>query len=134
MDELVAKRHELQLLLLREGYTQDEARKMAAEVYTEKLDECLERIREDAMRFPERAIVPPGTVDLADLKSQREEAKQDAEEAEYFANRNELAVMMAKSFSLDEMPLAVLRGGLNRSTQHFILGGKDGVWDGTEIS
>ena len=64
MDELVAKRHELQLLLLREGYTQDEARKMAAEVYTEKLDECLELIREDAMRFPERAIVPgPGTAD-----------------------------------------------------------------------
>ena len=25
-------------------------------------------------------------------------------------------------------------GGLNRSTQHFILGGKDGVWDGTKIS
>jgi hypothetical protein len=25
-------------------------------------------------------------------------------------------------------------GGLNRSLQHFILEGKDGVWDGTEIS
>src|SRR6476660_5413690 len=25
-------------------------------------------------------------------------------------------------------------GGLNRSMQHFILEGKDGVWDGTEIS
>jgi hypothetical protein len=25
-------------------------------------------------------------------------------------------------------------GGLNRSTQHFILEGKDGVWDGTKIS
>jgi hypothetical protein len=25
-------------------------------------------------------------------------------------------------------------GGLNWSTQHFILEGKDGVWDGTEIS
>jgi hypothetical protein len=25
-------------------------------------------------------------------------------------------------------------GGLNRPTQHFILKGKDGVWDGTEIS
>jgi hypothetical protein len=25
-------------------------------------------------------------------------------------------------------------GGLNRSMQHFILKGKDGVWDGTEIS
>jgi hypothetical protein len=24
--------------------------------------------------------------------------------------------------------------GLNRSLQHFILEGKDGVWDGTEIS
>ena len=28
----------------------------------------------------------------------------------------------------------LLGGGLNRSTQHFILEGKDGVWDGTEIS
>jgi hypothetical protein len=28
----------------------------------------------------------------------------------------------------------VLTGGLNRSTQHFILEGKDGVWDGTKIS
>jgi hypothetical protein len=27
-----------------------------------------------------------------------------------------------------------LRGGLNRSLQHFILEEKDGVWDGTEIS
>src|ERR1700694_3597835 len=27
-----------------------------------------------------------------------------------------------------------LRGGLKRSPQHFILEGKDGVWDGTEIS
>jgi len=26
------------------------------------------------------------------------------------------------------------KGGLNRSPQHFILDGKDGVWDGTEIS
>jgi len=25
-------------------------------------------------------------------------------------------------------------GGLNWSPQHFILEGKDGVWDGTEIS
>jgi hypothetical protein len=30
--------------------------------------------------------------------------------------------------------LPVYTGGLNRSTQHFILEGKDGVWDGTEIS
>jgi hypothetical protein len=28
----------------------------------------------------------------------------------------------------------LLSGGLNRSPQHFILEGKDGVWDGTEIS
>jgi hypothetical protein len=27
-----------------------------------------------------------------------------------------------------------LTGGLNRWPQHFILEGKDGVWDGTEIS
>src|SRR3954451_6510662 len=30
--------------------------------------------------------------------------------------------------------LPVFSGGLNRSSQHFILEGKDGVWDGTEIS
>src|SRR6266446_2367251 len=29
---------------------------------------------------------------------------------------------------------SLLEGGLNRSPQHFILEGKDGVWDGTEIS
>jgi hypothetical protein len=28
----------------------------------------------------------------------------------------------------------LLGGGLNRSTQHFILEGKDGVWDETKIS
>jgi hypothetical protein len=28
----------------------------------------------------------------------------------------------------------VLPGGLNRSTQHFILEGKDGVWDGSKVS
>jgi hypothetical protein len=30
--------------------------------------------------------------------------------------------------------MSALRGGLNRSPQHFILEGKDGVWDGMEIS
>ena len=30
--------------------------------------------------------------------------------------------------------IPVYPGGLNRSTQHFILAGKDGVWDGTKIS
>jgi hypothetical protein len=29
--------------------------------------------------------------------------------------------------------ISALPGGLNRSTQHFIFEGKDGVWDGTEI-
>ena len=33
---------------------------------------------------------------------------------------------------VSECPL--VGGGLNRSPQHFILEGKDGVWDGTEIS
>ena len=31
-------------------------------------------------------------------------------------------------------PRPYLIGGLNRSPQHFVLEGKDGVWDGTEIS
>jgi hypothetical protein len=31
-------------------------------------------------------------------------------------------------------PSPLCPGGLNRSPQHFILEGKDGVWDGTEIS
>jgi hypothetical protein len=30
--------------------------------------------------------------------------------------------------------MSTASGGLNRSPQHFILAGKDGVWDGTEIS
>jgi len=33
-----------------------------------------------------------------------------------------------------EAECRLLAGGLNRSTQHSILEGKDGVWDGTEIS
>jgi hypothetical protein len=33
---------------------------------------------------------------------------------------------------IERCPL--LGGGLNRSPQHFILEGKDGVWNGTEIS
>jgi len=38
----------------------------------------------------------------------------------------------------EKLPLSICfplcPGGLNRSPQHFILEGKDGVWDGTEIS
>jgi hypothetical protein len=30
--------------------------------------------------------------------------------------------------------MQIKEGGLNRSPQHFISEGKDGVWDGTEIS
>ena len=67
-------------LFLREDYTEDEARKMVA------LDEWLEKMREDAMRFPERQIVPPGTTDLADVKSQHEETLLAAAEAVYFEN------------------------------------------------
>jgi hypothetical protein len=33
-----------------------------------------------------------------------------------------------------EVGYPIIGGGLNRSPQHFILEGKDGVWDGTEIS
>jgi hypothetical protein len=70
-------------------------------------------MRENAMRFPERQIVPPGTIDLADLKSQREEAQMEAEEAEYFEKRDRLAALMAQSFSVSEMPTAVLQALLD---------------------
>ena len=47
-----------------------------------------------------------------------------------------IAVAIAFFFAMPSLPsVAQPRyGGLNRSTQHFILEGKDGVWDGTEIS
>lgn len=108
MDE-AAKRRELQLMLLREGYSQDDAREMAAGLVIERLDEQLEKMREHAMRFPERQIVPIGTVDLYDVKSQREQTIGDAEEVEYFENRNRLTALMTQSFSLTEMPTAVLQ-------------------------
>lgn len=72
------KRHELQLLLLREGYTQEQARDMATGAGAEWVDGVIERMREDAMRHPERQIVPPGTVDLHDVKSAREDAEMEA--------------------------------------------------------
>ena len=48
-----AKRRELQLILLREGYSQDEARMRAAKWPADKLDEWIEKMRPSAMRFPE---------------------------------------------------------------------------------
>ena len=57
MDE-AAKRRELQLLLLREGYTQDEAREAATTLEANRLDELIELMRERAAtpsRTPDRA-------------------------------------------------------------------------------
>ena len=103
-----AKRRELQLILLREGYSQTEARLMAAELATDKLDEWLNRMRKDAMRFPARAILPEGSPDLADIKSAREEARMEAEEAKYYARRDRLGVVMVELFSVPELPTATL--------------------------
>ena len=113
MDE-TEKRHELQLLLLREGFTQDDARESAAR--TDRLDEFLEMLRKNAVQFPERPerqILPVGTLDLADVKTKREDAISEAEEAEYYENRDKLATMMAQSFSLPSMPLAVVQALLD---------------------
>ena len=107
-DNEAAKRRELQLILLREGYSQTEARQMAAELAADKLDEWLNRMRESAMRFPARAILPEGTPDLADIKRTREEALIDAEEAKYYARRDRLGVVMAELFSVHELPTATL--------------------------
>ena len=50
-----------------------------------------------------------------------------------FANwQGPFRVKLGSGEPLAESPLCT--GGLNRSTQHFILEGKDGVWDGTTIS
>jgi hypothetical protein len=45
-------------------------------------------------------------------------------------------VVVGRDEAMSAMGLRCLHyaGGLNRSTQHFILEGKDGVWDGAEIS
>src|SRR6476659_5889321 len=96
-DNEAAKRRELQLILLREGYSQDYAREAAAEWPTAKLDdELVAKMREDAMRFPERAILPEGTPDLADIKSAREEALAEAEEEKYYERRDRLSAVMAE--------------------------------------
>jgi hypothetical protein len=108
-----ALRRELQLLLLREGYTQDDARDMATGVSLERVAPAVERMREDAMRFPERQILPPGAVDLADVKSQREDAVMAEEEKQYFLNQDRLAATMAMSFSVDELPTAALQALLD---------------------
>jgi hypothetical protein len=121
-DDEAAKRRELQMILLREGYGQTEAREMAADLATDKLDEWVNRMRESAMRFPERAILPEGTPDLADIKRAREEALMDAEEEKYFARRDRLCDVMIESFSVPELPTATLMalvdaleaGGINR--------------------
>lgn len=59
------------------------------------------------MQHPERQIVPPGAIDLADVKSQREQAIV-AEELKYFAERDQLAALMAPLFSVPELPTAML--------------------------
>jgi len=51
-DNEAAKRRELQLLFLRCGYRQAEAREMAADLATDKLDEWLDPARESAMSYP----------------------------------------------------------------------------------
>ncbi len=47
-----------------------------------------------------------------------------------------IAAARARMWARQRMTARMSRryGGLNRSTQHFILEGKDGVWDGTKIS
>jgi hypothetical protein len=108
ISEADEKRRELQLLLLREGLTQDDARKTATRLPADQLDELLKSLRKDAMRYPERQIVLPGTVDLQDVKTQREEAISDAEDAEYFERQDRLQAAMAQSFSVSDLPTAVL--------------------------
>jgi hypothetical protein len=107
-DDEAAKRREVQLILLRQGYTQAEAREGATVLEANRLDEYLDLSRESAARFPERAILPEGTPDLHDVKRAREEAAGDVEEEKYFARRDQLAALMAELFSTDELPTAAL--------------------------
>jgi hypothetical protein len=100
-----AKRRELQLMLLREGYSQDEARETAA--HTDRLDDWLKLMRKN-VTGPERQIVPPGTVDLIDLKRQRENAIAEAEEEKYYERRDRLATTMAELFHPSDLPIAAL--------------------------
>ena len=50
------------------------------------------------------------------------------------AECNQLPFMAANGHGAAVAACQLLGGGLNRPRQHFILEGKDGVWDGTEIS
>ena len=78
----------------------------------DKLDKSLEKMREHAMQFPERQISRP-VPSIWHLKTKRQETIDEAELMENFARRDALGVMMAQSFSLDEMPTAVLHALLN---------------------
>ena len=62
----------------------------------------------------------------------KEERKHRQIQAALKKSREAKLIKTKKSDSQIQCPL--LGGGLNRSTQHFILEGKDGVWDGTKIS
>jgi hypothetical protein len=104
MTDETEKRRQLQLTLLREGYTQDNAREAAAKWPLAGLDEeWVQKMHEDAKRFPERQILPPGSIDLADVKSQREDAEMEAEEQVYYAKRDKLAEQILESFSTCNM-------------------------------
>jgi len=76
-------------------------------------DAMLDAWHERSRHLPERQIVPPGTVDLVDLKTKREEAADEAGEARYYENQVLLSQQMAESFSVPEMPLAVLQALLD---------------------
>jgi hypothetical protein len=108
LDE-VAKRRELQLILLREGYSQEDAHQQATGCPVDELDEWIEKMCDHAMHFPERQILPPGTADMVDAKSQRREALNEVELDQYFAKRDRTAELMIQSFSAYEMPTAVLQ-------------------------
>jgi hypothetical protein len=107
-----AQRRELQLLLLREGFTQDEAR----EANRRKLGAgCPDggrhaRARHAVPRAPDR---PSRRSRSADVKSEREDAVMAEEEKEYFLNQGRLATMMAQSFSASELPTAVVQALLD---------------------
>ena len=110
MDNETELRRELQLVLLREGFTQEYAREAAAEwVITPETIAKMEEMREDAKRFPERQILPPGTLDIADIKTRNDEALCEIEEQKYIENQAKLAMLMTQSFSLPEMSVAVLQ-------------------------
>jgi hypothetical protein len=111
-EEETEKRRQIQLAFLRLGWTQNEARRAAEDMdfpLTEKGEEVFERMCKEAEHCPQRQIQAPGSIDLYDVKSQREEDEWEAECEVELAKTYELHAFITRLFPDNDMIAPVLR-------------------------